>query len=82
MIEKSYQKRSTSFFINVSSYLADKIQSSGTKFESYHPDVTTALNDKPFLEKDFKDAFFTLKTNKNSGYDNLHVNVIKSMYHE
>ena len=26
--------------------------------------------------------FFTLQTNKSLGYDNWHVNVIKSMYHE
>ena len=43
---------------------------------------TTALSDKPLSEKELKDAFFTLKTNKSPGYDNLHVNEIRSMYHE
>ena len=38
--------------------------------------------DKSLSEKDFKDAFFKLKTNKSSGYDNVHVNVIRNMYHE
>ena len=44
--------------------------------------TTTALSDKPLLEKEFNDAFFALKTNKSPGYDNLHVNVIRSTYHE
>ena len=70
------------FFINVGSNLADKIPPSSTNFKSYLPNITTALSDKPLSEKEFKDAFFTLKTNKSPGYDNLRVNVIKSMYHE
>ena len=70
------------FFINVGSNLADKIPPSSTNFKSYLPNITTALSDKPLSEKEFKDAFFTLKRNKSPGYDNLHVNVIKSMYHE
>ena len=70
------------FFINLGSNLADKIPLSSTNFESYLPDITTALSDKPLLKKEFKDAFFTLKINKSPGYDNLNVNVIKSMYHK
>ena len=31
---------------------------------------------------EFKDAIFALKTNKSPVYNNLHVNVIRSMYHE
>ena len=64
------------FFVNISSNLADKIPPSSTNFS------TTALSDKPLSEKEFKDAFFTLKTIKSPGYDNLHVNVIRNMYHE
>ena len=70
------------FFINISSNLADKIPPSSTNFELYLPNITTALSDKPLSEKEFKDAFFTLKTSKSPGYDNLHVNVIRNMYHE
>ena len=36
----------------------------------------------PYRKKEFKDAFFKLKRNKSAGYDNLHVNVIRSMCHE
>ena len=70
------------YFINAGSNLADKVPTSSTNFKSYLPNIATALRDKPLLEKEFKDACFTLKTNKSLGYDNLHVNVIKSMYHE
>ena len=69
-------------FINIGSNLADKTPPSSTNFESYLPNITTAVSDKPLSEKEFKDVFFTLKTNKSSDYDNLHVNVIRHMYHE
>ena len=70
------------FFINIGSNLADKIPPSSINFESYLRNITTALSDKPLSGKEFKEAFFTLKTNKSPGYDNLHVNIIRSMYHE
>ena len=59
------------FFISIGSNLADKVPPSSTSFESYLPNITTALSDKPLSEKEFKDAFFKLKTNKSPGYDNL-----------
>ena len=68
--------------MNVDSDLADKISLSSTNFESYLANITTALSDKPLTEKKFKDAFAELKTNKNPDYDNLHVNVIRSMCHK
>ena len=70
------------FFINAGSNLADKIPPSSTSFESYLPNVTTALSENVLSEKEFKHAFFTLKANKSAGYDNLHVKVIRSMHHE
>ena len=70
------------FFINIGSNLADKNPPSSTSLESYLANITTVLSDKPLLEKEFKDTFFTLKTNKSPSYDNLNVNVIRSMYPE
>ena len=35
------------FCINARSNLADKIQPSGTNFESYLPNIATALSDEP-----------------------------------
>ena len=70
------------FFINVGSNLADKIPLSGTSFESCFPEIAATLSDKPLSENKLKDTFSTLKTNKSPGYDNLHVNVVRSMHHE
>ena len=61
------------FFINVGSNLADKMPPSKTNFESYLPNITPALSDKPLSEKEFRDAFLHFA---------LHVNVIRTMYHE
>ena len=69
------------FFINVGSNVADKIPPSSTNFQSYLLNITTVLSDKPLSEKEFKNAFFTLKTNRSTSY-NLYVNVIRNMYHE
>ena len=69
------------FYINIGSNLTDKIPPSSTNFEFYLPNITTVLSDKPLAEKEFKDAFFSLKTNKSPGYDNFHVNVIRNMYY-
>ena len=52
------------FFINIGSNLADKNPPSSTSLESYLANITTVLSDKPLLEKEFKDTFFTLKTNE------------------
>ena len=81
-VKKIIAETLNKFFTNVGSNLADKIPASSTNFESYFPDITTALSDKPLSEKEFKDVFFTLKTNESPGYDNLNVNVMKRMYHE
>ena len=62
--------------------MATKISSSNTNFELYLPNITTFVLEKTFKEKEFKNSFFTLKTNKSRGYDRLHANVIRKLYHE
>ena len=80
--KKTIGEKFNSYFKNVGSKLAAKIPSSNTNFESYLPNITTSILDKPLNEKEFKDAFFALKANKSPGYDKLHVNVIRKLYHE
>ena len=70
------------FFMNIVCNLAGKIPPSRSNFESYLPIITTALSDKPLLEKEFKDTLFIMNANKRPGYDNLYVNVIRSMHNE
>ena len=57
LIKKIIAEKFNKFFINVCSNLADKIPPSSTNFESYLPNITTALSDKPLTEKEFRDAF-------------------------
>ena len=80
--KKTIAEEFNSYFINVGTKLATKIPPSNTNFESYLPNITTSFLEKPLKEKEFKDAFFALKTNKSPGNDNLHVNVIRKLYHE
>ena len=51
----------------------ERVSSSNTNFGSYLPNITTSILDKPVNEKEFKDAFFALKSNKSLAYDKLHV---------
>ena len=40
---------------------AAKIPSSNSNFESYLPNITAAILEKPFKKKELHDAFFALK---------------------
>ena len=80
--KKTIAEEFNSYFINVGPKLATKIPPSNTNFESCLPNITASFLEKPLKEKEFKDAFFALKTNKSPGNDNLHVNVIRKLYHE
>ena len=57
--------------------LGTKIPPTDTNFGSYLPNITTSFLEEPLKEKEFKDGFFALKTNKSPGNDALHVNVIR-----
>ena len=80
--KKTIGKKFNSYFKNVGSKLAAKIPSSNTNFESYLPNITTSILNKPLNENEFEDAFFALKANKSPGYDKLHVYVIRKLYHK
>ena len=82
LTKKTVAEKFSSYFINVVSKLAAKIPSNNTNFQTYLPNITTSILGKPLKEKEFKDDFFALETNKSSGYDKLHVNVIRKLYHE
>ena len=80
--KKTIAEEFNSYFINVGPKLVTKIPPSNTNFESYLPNITTSFLEKLLKGKEFKDAFFALKTNQSPGNDNLHVNVIRKLYHE
>ena len=80
--KKSIAEKFNSFFVNTGTNLAAKIPHSTTNFESYLPNITTIFRENCLTEEEFKNAFFSLKTNKSPGYDNIHVNVIRNLYNE
>ena len=80
--KKSIAEKFNSFFVNTGTNLAAKIPHSTTNFESYLPNITTIFRENCLTEEEFKNAFFSLKTNKSPGYDNMHVNVIRNLYSE
>ena len=82
LTKKSIAEKFNSFFVNTSTNLAGKIPHSTTNFESYLPNITTIFRENCLTEEEFKNAFFSLKTNKSPGYDNIHVNVIRNLYNE
>ena len=57
-----------------------KIPSSNTNFESYLPNIAIPILEKLLKEKEFKNAFFELKTNNSPFYDKLLVNIIRKLY--
>ena len=80
--KKSIAEKFNSFFVNTGSNVAGKIPHGTTNFESYLPNVTIIFQEHCLTEEEFKNAFFSLKTNKSPGYDNIHVNVIRNLYNE
>ena len=68
--------------MNTRTNLAAKIPHGTTNFESYLPNITTIFRENCLTEEEFKNAFFSLKTNKSPDHDNIHVNVIRNLYNE
>ena len=80
--KKSIVEKLNSFFVNTGKNLAAKIPHGTNNFELYLSNITTIFRENCLTEKEFKNAFFSLKTNKSPGYDNTHVNVIRNLYNQ
>ena len=80
--KKSIAEKFNSFFVNTGTNLAAKIPHSTTNFESYLPNITTIFRENCLTEEEFKNAFFSLKTNKSPGYNNIRINVIRNLYNK
>ena len=50
--------------------------------DSYLPHVCTTFAEKFVTEEELKKTFFSLKSNKIPGYDNINIEVIKKVYEE
>ena len=71
-----------SFFTNIEKNLASKIPHSSTPFEYFVNKSYFVMETKPPSMNELKDAFYSLKSNKSPGYDDISYNVIKKMLWE
>ena len=75
--EKHITNACNNFFINIGPELADNIATAARSFESYVQNAKETIKEQQITINELKDAFFSLKISKSTGYDELSVNVIK-----
>ena len=66
------------FFTKIGPELAKKIPTASRTFESFLNKIDTTMPADPFAINELKEAFFSLKTNKSPGYDEVSSNVIEN----
>ena len=76
------QNAFNNFFINIGPKLADDIPTGTRSFESYVEKSNETIKNEPITIDELKDAFFPLKIDKISGYDEISFNVIKNCFRE
>ena len=59
-----------------------KISTKLRTFESFLDKIDTTMPADPITINELKEAFFSLKTNKSAGYDEVNSNVIKNCFSE
>ena len=69
-----------SFFTNIGKNLASKIPNASTPFEYFVNRSDFVMETKPLSVNELKDAFYSLKSNKSLGYDDISYNVIKNCF--
>ena len=60
--------------------LARKIETSSIKFDKYINECSITQPECPITINELKDVFFSLKTNKSPGYDEISFNIIKNCF--
>ena len=78
--QKDIAKHFNEYFINVGPNLASNIPDTGQDFKSYLTENTLIQEESILTDEEFEKAFFSLKTNKSPGYDDINFNVIKHIY--
>ena len=69
-----------SFFTNIGKNLASKIPNASTPFEYFVNKSDFVMETKPLSMNELKDSFYSLKSNRSPGYDNISYNVLKKCY--
>ena len=80
--ERKIANEFNNFFTNIGINLASKIPSATKPFETYVTRVDSEMETKSLSVNELKDAYFSLKINKSSGYDDVNYNVIKKCFGE
>ena len=70
------------FFAKIGPELAEKIRTASRTFESFLNKIDTTMPADPVTINELKEAFFSLKTNKRPGCDEISSNVIKNCFSE
>ena len=68
------------YFVNVGPNLANKIPNSERRFESYINVINDIMPNEELTDSELETAFFSLKTNKSPGYDNINYDVIRKCF--
>ena len=62
------------YFTNIGPDLTSKIPNEQAGFEKYLASCITVLNDAPLTNEEVRNVFYSLKTNKSQGYDDISSN--------
>ena len=68
------------FFTNVGKNLVSKVTNTSNPFEYFVNKSDFVMETKPLSMNELKDAFYSLKSNKSQGYDDISCNVIKKCF--
>ena len=69
-----------SFFTSIGKNLENKIPNASTQFAYFVKKSDFVTETKPLSINELKDAFYSLKSNKSPGYDDISYNVIKKCF--
>ena len=68
------------YFTNIGPNLASIIPKEQRGFEKYLANCNTAMNDAPLTSEEVRNVFYSLKTNKSPGHDDISFNAINIVF--
>ena len=78
--EKRIANKFNNFFIDIGSVLAKEVPEPARSFESYIPKSNTIMPTGPISVHELKNAFFSIKTNKCLGHNQINCDVIRNCF--
>ena len=82
MDPKEMAEKFINFFTNIGPNLASKIPKATKPFLDFVKQAPTTMAQKELSVSELKEAFFSLKSNKSSGYDDINFNVVGKCFGE